>query len=66
MLYKDKSVTVVDTISTTVIFYFHRLSSGFCEKQGFSRTFPAIGAMCARICCGHEEKTLGLAKRQSL
>ena len=61
-----RSVTVVDTISTTVIFIFCRPREDFCEKRGFSRTFPSIGAMYARICCGHDEKTRGLAKRQSL
>lgn len=61
-----KSVTVVDTISATVIFYFPPSEEWFCEKQGFSRIFPSIGAMYARICCGHDEKTRDLAKRQSL
>lgn len=61
-----KSVTVVDTISATVIFCFPVLLGAYRIKMGVFRTFPAIGAMCARICCGHDEKTLGLAKRQSL
>ena len=61
-----KSVTVVDTISATVIFISCRPREDFCEKRGFSRTFPSIGTMYARICCGHDEKTRDLAKRQSL
>ena len=61
-----KSVTVVDTISATVIFYFPPSEEWFCEKQGFSRIFPSIGAMCARICSGHDESLRNLAKRQSL
>ena len=61
-----KFVTVVDTISATVIFISCSPREDFCEKRGFSRTFPSIGTMYARICCGHDEKTLGLANRQSL
>ena len=36
-----KSVTVVDTISTTVIFYFPVLLGAYRIKMGVFRTFPA-------------------------
>ena len=61
-----RSVTVADTISATVIFYFPPSEERFLRKRDFSRTFPAIGAMCARICCGHDGKIRDLANWQSL
>ena len=36
-----RSVTVVDTISTTVIFYFPVLLGVYRIKMGVFRTFPA-------------------------
>ena len=36
-----RSVTVVDTISTTVIFYFPLVLGAYRIKMGVFRTFPA-------------------------
>ena len=38
---RARSVTVVDTISTTVIFYFPVLLGAYHIKMGVFRTFPA-------------------------